>query len=365
LTRTAPYHLALGTLTPGSADIHRIREELLALAVAGERPLLFVTEPLEPIPSVETVTVPGGGPLGLFESQNLRKEILAAAARRPPSCLHAHGHAALRKGHRLAREIGVPLVGDLLRGGVDREDGGDRAVAAADRLVTPVASLARRLESEARPGSVWHLPGSLDANDLPSAPPVPFRLPADRELLLAYAPLDEGDPNELLPALDAALAARPALHLVILGEPIGAPFMKAVSAHRMVPHVTFGGLPPLPAVARLYGEARGVLVALADPTAIEAHALLAAASGIPILALETDDARALLGEAARYAPRGAVPALQGALVETLARGPRPPAALPARFRRAALAARLQDLYRGLGPGEGPSPARATNVSRNL
>jgi len=350
LTRRVPYHLALGTLTPGSADVHRIREELLALALAGHQPLLFVTEPLAPIASVETVTISGRGPLGLFGAQSLRRDVLAAAAERPPSCLHAHGLAAIRAAHRIARELGVPLVGDVSSGAAEghRDDGG---IALADRIVTPVASLARRLESGGRPGTVAHLAGSLDANDLPPAPPVLFRLPADRELLLAFAPLDEGDPNEILPALDAALAARPSLHLVILGEPIGATFMKAVSAHRMVPHVTFGGLPPLPAVARLYAEARGLLFALADPTVIEAHALLAVASGVPILAFATDDARALLGEEATYVARGAVPAFQGALVETLARGRRGGARLAARFRRASLAARLEELYAGLArPG---------------
>ncbi len=350
MTRRVPFYLALGTLTAGSADVHRIREQLLALALAGHRPLLFVAEPIAPIASVETVTISGGGPLGLFGGLSLRRSVLAAAAERPPSCLHAHGLVAIRAAHRIAREIGVPLVGDVSSGAGEghRDDGG---LALADRVVTPVASLARRLGSGGRPGAVAHLPGSLDANDLPPAPPVLFRLPPDRELLLAFAPLDEGDPGEILPALDAALAARPALHLVILGEPIGAAFMKAVSAHRMVPHVTFGGLPPLPAVARLYAEARCVLVALEDPTVIEAHALLAVASGVPILAFATDDARALLGDAATYVARGAVPAFQGALVETLARGRRAATPPAARFRRSALAARLEELYAGLArPG---------------
>lgn len=344
MKRFAPFHVALGTLTPGSAEVHRIREQALALSLGGHDPMLFLTEAFPSGPRVETVIVSGGGPLGLFGSQALRREILSAAGGRVPSCLHAHGAASIRAAHKIAREIGVPLIGDISDGpkAAQRDE---NVFSLPTRLVTPVASLARRLTAAAaRPGAVVHLPGALDGDDLPPAPPVPFRLPPESELLLVYAALDDGQPDALLPVLDAALASRPGLHLVILGEPIGATFMKAVSAHRMVPHVTFGGLPPLPAVARLYAEARAILVAIDDPSLIEAHALLAVASGVPIVSLETEDAKALFEDAARYVPAGETVALGRSLVEVVSRGRSAAAAVGTRFRRPALAARLERLY---------------------
>jgi hypothetical protein len=343
LSQLVPFHIALGKLTPGSAEVHRIREEVLALSAAGHHPVLFRDHAAPAPPNVETVVLTGGGPMGLLGTQNLRKEVLAVAARRAPTCLHAHGAGSIRAAHKIAREIGVPLVGDVSEGsrGIHRDEGVSDL---PQRLITPIASLARRLASEARPGAVVHLPGALDGNDLPSAPPVLFRLPADRELLLVYASLDDGEASALLPVLDATLGARPALHLVLLGEPIGAAFMKAVSAHRMVPRVTFGGLPPLPAVARLYAEARAVLVALDDPSHVEAHALLAVATGAPILALDTEDARALFENAAVYAPRGETAALERSLAAIVSRGKAASASVAERYRRPALSARLQNLY---------------------
>src|SRR5262245_694335 len=343
LSQLVPFHIALGKLTPGSAEVHRIREEVLALSGGGHHPVLFRDHAAPAPPNVETVVLTGGGPMGLLGTQNLRKEVLAAAARRAPTCLHAHGAGSIRAAHKIAREIGVPLVGDVSEGA----RGGHREEAVSDlphRLITPIASLARRLASEARPGGVGHVPGALDGNDLPSAPTVLFRLPPNRELLLVYASLDDGEASALLPVLDATLGARPALHLVLLGEPIGAAFMKAVSAHRMVPRVTFGGLPPLPAVARLYAEARAVLVALDDPSQVEAHALLAVASGAPVLARDTEDARALFDDSAIYAPATEAVTYEQSLTEIDFRGKATATVIAKRYRHPAMSARHKSLY---------------------
>lgn len=338
-----PFHIAVGSFTAGSAEVHRIREEILALAGAGHDPLLVAPEGFPEMAGVETIRFPAPGVFGALSSSGPQRAIIRYARQRPPTCLHAHGWDAVKPAHHAARELRVPLVCDLhdaaARGRNDRS-----LLALADHVVASAASSGRRLAQSVRAGGVTYVPGSLDLVDLPPAPPVAFRLPTDRDLLLVCAPLAEGDPDTLLAALDAALVARPALHLVLIGEPIGASFMKAVSAHRMVPRVTFGGLPPLSAAARLAAEARAMLIAIADPGVIEPYVLLAQAMDVAIVALDTVDAHAFLGDGARFAAEKDTAGLAESISSALAKERNAAPRVPPAFRRSALAERLIAVY---------------------
>jgi glycosyltransferase involved in cell wall biosynthesis len=340
-----PYHVAVGAFTAGSAEVHRIREEVLALVGAGHDPVLIVPESFPDVPGVRAARFAASGAFGLPTASGAPRTAQRLAQERRASCVHTHGWEAIRPGLQAAREIGVPLVCDLW----DSEGRGrhDRSLLAlADRVICSAASTARRLGPSVRSGEAAHVPGAVETDDLPPSPPVAFRLPSERELLLVCAPLVEGDPDALLAALDAALTARPSLHLVLIGEPIGAGFMKAVSAHRMVPRVTFGGLPPLGAAARLAAGARAMLVALADPGHAEPYVLIARALGVSVVAYDTDDARALLGDGAAYAAEEGA-GLDAALAAAVAAGRRAAPGLPAAFRRPALAERLLAVYASL------------------
>ncbi len=340
-----PLHILLAPATPGSAEAHRVREEVLALAGAGHAPLLLAPAGLPPIEGVSSATISEGGPLGLFSGAKLRRQASDLSRHRTPTCVHAHGWGAVRAAQQIARDLGVALVcdvGDPLR--PPRPEKG--LLGSLDRIISCSASVVRQVAAEVRPGHVVHIPGSLDPSDLPPAPAVPFRLPPGRDLLVVFAPLAEGDADSLLAALDAALSAHPALHLVLLGEPIGATFMKAVSAHRMVPRVTFGGLPPLSAAARLFDASRAIFFALPDPGLVEPYALLALSGGAPLLALPGDDARALFGGRALDAPEADASALGAALGRALASGRREPHAPAAEHQRPALAERLIRVYEG-------------------
>jgi hypothetical protein len=165
--------------------------------------------------------------------------------------------------------------------------------------------------------------------------------------VIVFAALAGGDPTPLLAALASALERQQALHLVVMGQPIGADFMKAVSAQRLVSRVTFGGLPPLGFFAGLAEQARAILFAMADPGLVEPYALIAIAAGRPILTTGSDEARALFEDAASYAGGESAAAIGAGLAGVLGAGPRAGAAVPQRFGRRALGERLRALYGGL------------------
>jgi len=338
------FHITSGTVAPGGLAEHRIREELLALQRAGHPSLVFGAPGLVEFGGAETAPARGRGPLAVFSGASLADRVMAAASKARPSVIHVHGWDAIRTGHSIAKDLGAPLVVDVsepfARGRHDTN-----LVSVADRIVTPAASVAQQIAAlGGDPRRVVHLRGSLDRYDLAAAPGETIMLPAERDFLLVFAPLAEGNLDVLLAGLDTAIASNARLHLLIMGHPIGKDALKAVSAKGLVLRVTFGGYPPMPFLAEQMDRARAALFAVPDPGAIEPYALLALASRTRLVAVESEQTRAFFGDAAHSVGPADAIGLGAALLGAMKAPKRVDAGVEERFGRAALGERLAAIY---------------------
>ncbi|MFN0152345.1 MAG: hypothetical protein ACKVU1_16695 [bacterium] len=338
------FHITSGTIASGGLAEHRIREELLALRDAGHPSLVFGAPGLAEFGGADAGPARGRGPLAVFSGASLADRVMSAASKARPSVIHAHGWDAIRTGHAVAKDIGAPLVVEVIepfaRGRHDAN-----VLSLADRIVTPAASVAAQLATlggDTR--RIVHLRGSLDHDDLAPAPGETIMLPADRDFLLVFAPLAEGNLDACLAGLDTAIASNARLHLLIMGHPIGKDALKAVSARGLVPRVTFGGHPPVAFLAEQMDRARGAFFAVPDPGAIEPYALLALASRTRLVAVESEYARALFADAAHYVGATDAIGLGAALLYAMKSPKRVGGIAGEDSGRAALGERLSAIY---------------------
>lgn len=338
------FHITSGTVAPGGLAEHRIREELLALRDAGHPSLVFGAPGLAEFGGADAAPARGRGPLAVFSGASVADRIKAAAAKARPSVLHAHGWDAIRTGHSVAKDLGAPLVVDVsepfARGRHDAN-----LLSAADRILTPAATVAQQISAlGGDPRRVVHLRGALDRDDLAAAPGETIMLPTERDFLLVFAPLAEGNLDALLAGLDTAVASNARLHLLIMGHPIGKDALKAVSSRGLVPRVTFGGYPPMPFLAEQMDCARAAIFAVPDPGVIEPYALLALASRTRLVAVDGEHTRAHFGDAAHYVGASDAIGLGAALIGAMKAPKRVEPGGEAAAGRSALGERLSAIY---------------------
>jgi hypothetical protein len=341
------YHVVAAAVAPGGPVEHRIREEILSLREAGHQPLLIGAPALAEQIGAGAIAVRSRGPLSVFAGSGLADQVKDSAKKLRPELLHAHGWDALRPAHAVAKDLGVPLIADLVE--TPTRGRHDAALAAlADLALTPAASVAQAIAAlRGDAASTRVCPGALDRADLSHTAVEPLMLPAGREFLLVFAPLADGHLEPLLAGLDTALAANAALHVLMMGQPIGADAMKAISARGLVSRVTFGGHPPLGFLSRLVDGARAILFAIPDPGVVEPYALLALASQSRIVSTESAPARDVLADHAHYVGPSDAIGLGAALLQAMKAPKRDEARLSSEFSRAALGERLLSAYRSV------------------
>lgn len=339
------FHVVAGVVAPGGPIEHRIREEVLALRDAGHQPLLFGAPALAEQIGAGAIAMRSRGPLSVFAGTGLADQVKDAAKKLRPEIIHAHGWDALRPAHAVAKDLGVPLVADFAE--APARGRYDAALAVLpDLALTPAASVAQAVAAlRGGDAGIRVCPGALDRADLSHTAAEPLMLPAGREFLLVFAPLADGHLEPLLAGLDTALAANGALHVLMMGQPIGADAMKAISARGLVSRVTFGGHPPLGFLSRLVDGARAILFAIPDPGVVEPYALLALSSRSRIVATESAPARGVLADHAQYVGPGDAIGLGAALIQAMKAPKRDEATLPLEFCREALGERLLSAYR--------------------
>lgn len=344
------YHVVAATVAPGGPIEHRIREEVLALREAGHQPLLLGAPDLAEQIGAGATAARSRGPLSVFSGAGLADQLKDAAKKLRPEVIHAHGWDALRPAHTVAKDLGVSLVADFAE--APARGRYDAALAVLpDLALTPSASIASALAGvRGEAGGIRVCPGALDRADLSHAAVVTLMLPAEREFLIVFAPLADGHLDPLLAGLDTALASNAALHVLMMGQPIGADAMKAISARGLVPRVTFGGHAPLGFLSRLVDAARAILFAIPDPGVVEPYALLALSSRARIVATESAPARALLAGDAHYVGAGDAIGLGAALLQAMKAPKRDEAGLSAEYGRGALGERLLSAYRAVAAG---------------